>query len=286
MFKKTGFFYLFLSLSLLICLFLSTPECFAQNLDKENNCKIQLIRNATMKITYAGFTFLTDPMFSPKGAIKPFAGIEPNPTKELPLKIEDIIKGVDCVLVTHLHPDHLDTVACEALPKKIPLFCQPGDEDAIKNSGFINIAAVETSREWNGITIIRTGGKHGSGKILEHMGKVSGYIFTAKNQPTLYWAGDSVLCDEVKYAVNKYKPEIIITHSGGAKIPGFDPIIMDSEQTIKLANIASKASIVAIHMESLDHCAVMREALRGDAEKAGIPSSKLIIPKDGETLSF
>ena len=34
--------------------------------------KIQLIRNATMKITYAGRTFLTDPMLAPKDEIDPF----------------------------------------------------------------------------------------------------------------------------------------------------------------------------------------------------------------------
>jgi|GEM_PF-5732917 len=34
--------------------------------------KIQLIRNAIMKITYGGPTFLTDPMLSPKGGVRSF----------------------------------------------------------------------------------------------------------------------------------------------------------------------------------------------------------------------
>ena len=61
--------------------------------------KIQLIRNATMKITYAGRTFLTDPMLSTKGDFEAFAGIAPNPTIELPFQIEDIIKGIESVLL-------------------------------------------------------------------------------------------------------------------------------------------------------------------------------------------
>ena len=44
--------------------------------------KIQLIRNATMKITYAGRTILSDPMLAPKGDFKSFAGIARNPTIE------------------------------------------------------------------------------------------------------------------------------------------------------------------------------------------------------------
>ena len=67
--------------------------------------KIQLIRNATMKITYAGRTFLTDPILSPKWDFEAFAGIAPNPTIDLPFQIEDIIKGMESVVVTHDHPD-------------------------------------------------------------------------------------------------------------------------------------------------------------------------------------
>jgi hypothetical protein len=36
----------------------------------------------------------------------------------------------------------------------------------------------------------------------------------------------------------------------------------------------------------LDHCPVTRAALRLMAEKAGITSEQLVIPADGEILSF
>ncbi|HOT75214.1 MAG TPA: MBL fold metallo-hydrolase [Candidatus Wallbacteria bacterium] len=269
-----------------ICILVLAPDCLAENAQNKDKLSIRLIRNATMKITYAGHTFLTDPMLSPKGTIRPFAGIERNPTVDLPLKTSEITKAVDCVLVTHIHPDHFDTAACEVIAREMPFFCQAGDEGVIKNAGFKNVDPVETFRKFKGVDIIRIGGKHGSGKILEHMGNVSGFILAAKGQPTVYWVGDSVWCDEVKDAVGKYKPDVIITHSGGAKIPGFDPIVMDAAQTIKLAQAAPKALIVAIHMESLDHCEVTRKALRDAAEKAGIPAARLVIPKDGETVSF
>ena len=45
-----------------------------------------------MKITYAGRTILTDPMLSPKGDFKAFAGIARNPTIELPFQIEEIVE--------------------------------------------------------------------------------------------------------------------------------------------------------------------------------------------------
>ena len=248
--------------------------------------KIQLIRNATMKLTYAGRTILTDPMLSPKDAIEPFAGIARNPTIELPLPIEEIIKGVEGVIVSHIHQDHYDKTAGTALPKEIPVFCQPGDKEKMAEEGFENIMPVEASHTWEGIILTRTGGKHGSGKILEFMGNVSGFVLQAHGEPTVYWVGDSIWCDDVENAIKTFAPDIIITHSGGATIPGHDPIIMDDGQTLMTINAAQKAVVVAIHMEALDHCGVTRGALREMADKADISTSQLMIPKDGEIIAF
>jgi L-ascorbate metabolism protein UlaG (beta-lactamase superfamily) len=254
----------------------------------EKNMKIQLIRNATMKITYAGRTILTDPMLSPKDEFDPFAGIARNPTIELPLQIEDIVRGVESVIVTHYHPDHFDMAASLALPKETPIFCQSGDESRMIEEGFKNILPLETSNAhaWEGITITCTGGKHGKGKILERMGKVSGFVLQADGEPTVYWVGDSIWCEEVENVIKMFTPEVIITHSGGAAIPGYGAIIMDGEQTITTVNSNPDAIIVAIHMESLDHCTVSRKMLRQMADSVAIPSSRLMIPEDGETISF
>ncbi|MBI9073961.1 MAG: MBL fold metallo-hydrolase [Desulfatibacillum sp.] len=248
--------------------------------------KIQLIRNATMKIIYSGKTLLTDPMLSPKDAIRSFAGVAKNPTVDLPLSLEQIVQGVDAVIVSHTHPDHLDETGIAALEKNLPVFCQPVDEAQLRENGFQNILSVETTRTWEGITINRTGGRHGEGEIGQLMGTVSGFVFQAEGEITVYWVGDSIWCEEVKEVIDRLSPDVIITHSGGATIPGHDPIIMTGEQTIQLAQAAPNAKVVAIHMESLDHCTVSRKALREMGDQDVIPASRLIIPKDGETISL
>jgi L-ascorbate metabolism protein UlaG (beta-lactamase superfamily) len=247
---------------------------------------IQLLRNATMKITYAGKTILADPMLSAQGELRSFAGIAPNPTINLPCGIEEIVRGIDSVLVTHDHPDHFDKAASLVLSKEIPLFCQPGEEDRRREEGFLHVFPIETSHTWEMITITRTGGNHGKGKILEHMGKISGFVLQAIGEPTLYWVGDSIWCPEVENTIKQFNPDIIITHSGGATIPGFDAIIMDGEQTLITAKAAPQAILVAIHMESLDHCTISRAQLRHMADSAAVPPTRLIIPEDGETISF
>ncbi|HCL56321.1 MAG TPA: MBL fold metallo-hydrolase [Spirochaetia bacterium] len=248
--------------------------------------KIQFIRNATMKINYAGKTILTDPMLSSQGSLPSFAGIAPNPTIELPFSAEDVINGIDSVLLSHTHPDHFDEKAGEVLKKTLPLFFQPGDEERIKKEGFQNASSIDSSVLWEGIKISRTGGQHGSGKILEHMGNVSGFVFQAEGEPTLYWVGDSIWCEEVEDTIKKFHPDIIIAHTGGAIVPGYDPIIMNIEQVFQLIKAVPEAKIVAVHMEALDHCPVTRKELRLSADKKVISHEKLIIPEDGETISF
>jgi L-ascorbate metabolism protein UlaG (beta-lactamase superfamily) len=248
--------------------------------------EIQQIRNATMKITYAGRKFLTDPLLAPKHSYDPFAGNSPNPTTDLPCPIEEVVYGIEAILVSHVHIDHFDRAARDLLPKDIPLFCQPSDVERLTRKGFQSVRSVELSYTWEGVTVTRTNGQHGTGTWGEKMGNVSGFVLQAENEPTLFWVGDSIWCEPVEQAMKDFQPDVIITHSGGAKFPDSDPIIMDEEQTIALCQNAPNAVVVAVHLEALDHCPVTRAALRSMAEKAGITSQQLVIPADGEIFSF
>jgi L-ascorbate metabolism protein UlaG (beta-lactamase superfamily) len=247
---------------------------------------LQLIRNATIKIKYAGKTILVDPMFSPKDTLDPFAGISRNPTVDLTVAVDTIINNLDFVIVTHTHPDHFDTLASKILPKDIKLFCQPADKEFMEKENFENAEVIESKTVYENITITRTTGKHGSGDILEHMGEVSGFVLQAENEPTLYIVGDSIWLEEVENVIETYKPEIIVTNSGGAIIPGFEnnPILMNEEQTILLAQTAKNARVIAVHLESLDHCRVTRTTLRQKATEQGIDENRLIIPTDGQLV--
>ncbi len=249
--------------------------------------QIEQIRNATMKITYANKAILTDPVLSAKNSLPSFAGTEKNPTVDLPYPSRDFLQDLNSVIVSHDHPDHLDDAAISLLPGDIPVFCQPADEERIVKAGFENLFSIEDSINWEDITIIRTPGKHGQGKTGEMLGPVSGFIFQAETEPTVYWVGDSIWCEEVKKTLETYSPDIIITHSGGAAFSNDSPpIIMDGAQTLSTARAAPGSWVVAVHMEALDHCRLTRNKLREMANESGIPATRLLIPEDGETIIF
>jgi L-ascorbate metabolism protein UlaG (beta-lactamase superfamily) len=248
--------------------------------------KIQLIRNATLRITYAGHTFLIDPYLADKHAYDSFAGGSRNPTVDLPMPADEVIQDIEMVIVSHLHSDHFDKEAQRIIPKELHLFCEPGDAASIMEQGFTNVKPIRNTLQWEGITIHRTPGQHGVGDWAERMGTVSGFIFEADNEPTLYWMGDTIWYDEVKAIVQDVQPDVIVTHSGGAILGDSDPIVMDAKQTVAVCETASNAIVVATHMDALDHCKTSRVSLRTYAHEKGISEHRLLIPEDGNILAF
>jgi L-ascorbate metabolism protein UlaG (beta-lactamase superfamily) len=247
---------------------------------------IQQIRNATMRFEYAQRKFLTDPYLAPLHTLPSYTGLSPNPMVELPCTSQEVIADIEMVVVSHLHSDHYDSTAQELLPKDLPVFCQPGDEQTIQSHGFRSVTPVTDSRNWNGIKITKITGQHGSGETLEKMGKASGFVFKAENEPTIYWAGDTIWCDHVAEAIDQYQPDIIITHSCGAVWDENVLIVMDAAHTVEVCQAAPNSIVIATHMEALDHATVTRQELRAYTEASGISPEQLLIPVDGEILFF
>ncbi|GES45039.1 UPF0173 protein YddR [Rhizobium dioscoreae] len=247
--------------------------------------QLELIRNATLKISYGGHVLLIDPYFAPRHSLPSFTGRSPNPMTELPRSIDDILQGVELVIVSHLHTDHFDAVAKERVPKTLPILCQPGDEGRIRDASFTNVTPLAQSITWQGLTITPRQGSHGVGPVVEKMGPVIGLTLEAAGEPTVYWAGDTVLYPPVIETIHEFSPDIIVTHSCGARWDG-DLIVMDDKQTLEVSRLAPQATIVATHMEALDHATVTRQDLRQTAEAGGLDPLRLLIPADGETLNL
>ncbi len=249
--------------------------------------KLQLIRNATMKFCFDQGTILVDPCFAPKLSIYSYAGISKNHLVDLPLPIPEIIAGINAVIVSHIHSDHFEAVAQDVLPKGIPLFCQPGDEEKIRGFGFTSVKTVTEAASFNGISFQRFEGRHGSGDVLSDMGQVSGFFFQAPGAPSVCWLGDTILTPELEELVTDSAPDVVVTHSSGA-VWGKErvKIVMDAEQTVRLCELLPRSRIVAVHMEALDHGTVSRADLRSAADSRGIPAARLIIPADGETVTL
>ncbi|MFP3918350.1 MBL fold metallo-hydrolase [Lysinibacillus telephonicus] len=251
---------------------------------------IQLIRNATLVVQFARKKFLIDPFLAEKGTYPPFPNSlrqdQFNPLVSLPISIDKIIDNIDAVIVTHLHLDHWDDAAKEALPKDIKMFVQ-NEEDAIeiKNAGFLNIEVLQQDTVFEGIQLIKTKGEHGRGEILSLAGLVCGVVFKHPTEKTLYVAGDTVWYEGVQEVIGTLKPEIIVVNAGDNQFLQGGSLVMGKEDVYEVYNAAPNAKILAVHMEAVNHWTLSREELRIFINEKGI-SSNILVPNDGESYSF
>ena len=253
--------------------------------------KIQLLRHATLIITIGGLKILVDPMFASAGTADPIANTpnqKRNPLVDLPVDEGTLLKEtetIDSVIVTHLHNDHWDAKARELLPKSLPIFCQPEDQQRIEDAGFQAVHPIREGFDWQGIRLSRTGGQHGRGEIGQLMAPVSGFVLQSRGEPTVYIAGDTIWCAEVEEAIRKYQPAVIIVNAGAAQFTSGGPITMSAEDVIKVAKSAPEASVIAVHMEAINHCLLSRGALIEALIGSGV-ATQVRVPQNGDQITI
>jgi len=236
--------------------------------------ELTLVRNATLLLELAGKRVLVDPMLDDEGARPPIEGTRnpvPNPTAPLPMPAEEVVAGLDAVIVTHRHRDHLDGTAEELLPRDVPVFCQPEDEVALRELG-VDARAVDDEVDWGGLRIVRTPGRHGTGPIADALAPVSGFVLGG-----LYIAGDTVWYEGVEATIERHQPRVAVVNAGGAEFAEGGLIIMGIDDVREVA--ARVPTVVAVHLEALNHCYLTRAAIR-----ASLPD--VLVPADGETLEI
>ncbi|MDQ1830214.1 MBL fold metallo-hydrolase [Massilia scottii] len=259
--------------------------------------QVQQIRNATAKISFAGKTFLVDPFLAKKGTYPGFAGTFNshlrNPLVELPMPVKEIMKGVDAVIVSHTHLDHWDGGAHQFIPKALPLFVQhEADAKLIRGQGFTDVRILGEDTVFEGVQLTKAGGQHGTDEmyvkapVAEALGEAMGIVFQAPGAKTVYIVGDTVWRAEVDQTLEKFKPEIIIINAGDARMVGYSgSIIMGKDDVLHAYQLMPNATIIATHMDAINHMTVSRKELREHVKQHGI-GDRVRIPADGAILKF
>jgi len=262
--------------------------------------KIKQIRNATVRVSFAGKNFLLDPWLIEKGKMGCFSDIPgrpfhipdvskesiPMPMCDLPEPVEAVLDGIDYYIVTHIHPDHIDispdgTVG-SVLDKAVPVLVQnEADRDVFLKSGFRQVKVMsETGCGFGDITITKAPALHG---VIEPCGEASGVVFQGKGEKTLYVAGDTIWNTEIKKTLKYYRPDVVVLNACAAELTGFGRLIMNDEDVEAAARTVPDAKIVISHMDTVAHATITRYTMRGLLARRGVD---YLMPDDGETVEL
>ena len=258
------------------------------------------IRNATGKIVFNGLTLLVDPLLAKKGEYPGFDVADTverklmrNPLIDLPEPVEEVLKDIEAVILTHTHLDHWDPVAEKIIPKYIPIFVQhAADKKLVQSKGFADVRVVGVNTPFKGITITKTGGQHGSDQmfsnpvVAELLDESMGFVLRAPGQKVVYFAGDTIWHDYCEVAIKKYEPDYIVLNTGEAKCEGFEgSLIMGTDDVKKCYDFSKKAKIITVHMDAINHCVCSREMMRKFVKENKL-DDRVLIPNDGEILKL
>jgi L-ascorbate metabolism protein UlaG (beta-lactamase superfamily) len=237
--------------------------------------RVTLVRHATLILELEGRRILVEPMLDDAGARDPVEDTprqRRNPLVPLPFPAEEVVRGLDAVVVTHLHQDHFDETGARLVPRDVPVFCQPEDEERLMDLG-LDARPVENELDWDGLRIARTGGRHGAEeKVARALAPVSGFVLG-----TLYIAGDTVWCREVEDALERHRPKVAVVNASGARFLESGPLVMTAAEVREV--VARVPKVVVVHLEAINHCLESRAEIREAVPEA-------LVPEDGETLEL
>jgi len=209
----------------------------------------------------------------------------------LPVSVDTLL-DVDVIIVTHTHQDHWDEAAQQLIPKDKVIYTQnESDASLIRSQGFTAVSVLADTNVIAGINVVKTDGQHGSDEayaipeVAERLGDACGLVFSAEGEKTLYIAGDTIWVPPYVSSLKKYAPDVVVLNIGCATVDGIGAIIMGKEDALRTLEILPAATLVASHMEAVNHCLLSRAELRAYTAENGL-QQKVRVPEDGETLSL
>lgn len=165
------------------------------------------------------------------------------------------------------------------------------DADVVTASGFKDVRILDGEARIGQVTLNRAEGQHydspGLVPLLEEVtgtAATMGVVLRTDGEPTVYFTGDTVWFEGLETALRNFAPQVIVANTGGNSTP-LGRLLLDDAEVVRISRAAPEATIVAVHMEAVNHWGTSKEQLRKTATEQGF-SERLLIPDDGQALSF
>jgi L-ascorbate metabolism protein UlaG (beta-lactamase superfamily) len=198
---------------------------------------ITYVGHATVRIELDGVRLLTDPVL--RSRVLHLKRVGPVPASAL--------RGLDGVLLSHAHWDHLDLPSLERVGKDVPIVCPKGVAGLLRRKRFAHVTTLDVGEE------VRIGELTVSGVHAEHDGSRGplgasgelGYVINGSQR--LYFAGDTDLFDDLASLGPLDVALVPVTGWGATAGPGH----LDPERAAEAVRLLQPRTAIPIHWGTL-----------------------------------
>lgn len=237
---------------------------FSQMAAAQSTKSMQWIGGPTYVLRLGSFKILTDPMFSHKGdsafiiAKHPTTGQVNAPIKRYYDPAPFDTSGINVLLISHPHADHVDKEAKQALNKQLFVIGPGVDKATIQGWGFMRTTGLNwgdscvlvKGRET--LRIIAVQAMHAKDEPLKtQLGKGNGYIIEyskGKEVYRIYWTGDTVWFDEIQNNTKYGHINLLVPDMGAV---GSDGKIgrrgLNAQDCLKIVKALNPDRIIPVH---------------------------------------
>ncbi|GAB3539692.1 hypothetical protein GCM10027443_36620 [Pontibacter brevis] len=258
--------------------------------EREPSEQIQVnwLGHASLVLEMGRRRYLIDPVLSERASPVPFAG--PKRIHPAPLKAEDV-HGIDAVLISHDHYDHLDHQTIRALRHKVPLFYVPLKvKKQLIHWGVPPMNIVELDW-WQQVQdgdniLIATPARHFSGRGLFNRNSTlwASWCLIGK-QERVFYSGDSGPMEEFRLIGEAYGPFDLTIIPIGAYDVNWADIHTNSEEAVQAHQQVKGNRLLPVHWATFDLAihpwGEPIERLHRAAALQGVP---ILLPEVGQWL--
>jgi L-ascorbate metabolism protein UlaG (beta-lactamase superfamily) len=192
------------------------------------------VGHSTVLVDMDGVRLLTDPLLRHRVAHLRRAG-----------KVDArALRGVDAVLVSHLHYDHLDVPSLEKLGRELPIVVPRGAGRWLTRKGFRAVSEIEVDDELQigALTVRATAAAHDSGRLpFGVRADPVGYLIAGPR--SVYFAGDTDVFAEMT-AIGPVDVALLPIWGWG---PSLGAGHMDPGRAAQAARLLGTATAIPIH---------------------------------------